>query len=115
MKLLIEKRHDIIFRRTGEISLCKNLTDALGVTCGDSVNFVKDGCEFMICKAPWGAKLRRAHKGGGFLRCNSVKITEMVIPEGEPYVAFRTGDKMEKDGTTYVYILTRQPCTRKRE
>ena len=115
MKLLIKKRHDIIFRRTGEISLCKSLTDELGVSCGDKVNFLQDGCEFMICKAQWGAKLRRANKGGGYLRCNSVKVAEMVIPEGEDCVAFRTGDKVIKDGTTYVYILTRQPCIRRKE
>jgi hypothetical protein len=115
MKLLIDKRHDIIFRRTGEISLCKNLTDELGVTCGDFVNFVQDGCEFMICKAAYGARLRSAHKGGGYLRCNSVEITEMVIPSGEQYVAFRTGDSVIRDGNKYVYILTRQPCIRRKE
>lgn len=115
MKLLIEKRHDIIFRRTGEISLCKKLTDELGVKCGDKVNFTQDGCEFMICKAPWGATLRRANKGGGYLRCNSTIVTEMVIPKGEDCVAFRTGDKVVKDGITYVYILTRQPCIRRKE
>lgn len=115
MKLLIEKKHDIIFRRTGEISLCKRLTDELGLTCGDFVNFVQDGCEFMICKAAWGARLRRAHKGGGFLRCNSAEITAKVVPSGEPSVAFRTGEKVIKDGNTYVCILTRQPCIRKKE
>ena len=115
MKLLIEKRHDIIFRRTGEISLCKKLTDELGVTCGDYVNFVQDGCEFMICKASWGAKLRKAHNGGGYLRCNSAEIAAMVIPNGEPCAAFRTGDKVIKEGKTYVYILTRQPCIRRKE
>lgn len=115
MKFLIDKRHDIIFRRTGEISLCKKLTDELGVTCGDFVNFVQDGCEFMICKASWGAKLRKAHKGAGYLRCNSADVSAMVIPEGEKCVAFRTGDTVVKDGTTYVYILTRQPCIRRKE
>lgn len=115
MQLLIERQHDIIFRRTGEISLCKSLTDALGASSGDCVNFVKDGCEFMICKAVYGARLRKANKGSGYLRCNSAKITAMVIPEGEPCAAFRTGDKVEKDGTTYVHIITRQPCIRKKE
>jgi hypothetical protein len=115
MKLLIERPHDIIFRRTGEISLCKSLTDALGVRCGDYVNFAQDGCEFMVCKAAYGAKLRKANKGGGYLRCNSTFITEKVIPEGEKSVAFRTGGTVVKDGITYVYILTRQPCIRKKE
>lgn len=115
MKFLIEKRHDIIFRRTGEISLCKKLTDELGVTCGDFVNFAQDGCEFMVGKAAYGARLRRANNGNGYLRCNSVKITSMVIPDGEDFVAFRTGDKVVKDGITYVYILTRQPCIRRKE
>lgn len=115
MKLLIDKRHDIIFKRTGEISLCKKLTDQLGVTCGDFVNFAQEGCEFMVGKAVYGARLRRANKGGGYLRCNSKLVTEKVIPAGEASVAFRTGDSVIKDGTTYVYILTRQPCTRRKE
>lgn len=115
MKLLIEKRHDIIFRRTGEISLCKKLTDELGVTCGDYVNFTQEGCEFMICKASWGAKLRKAHKGGAYLRCNSAEVAAMVVPEGEESVAFRTGDSVIRDGNKYVYILTRQPCIRRKE
>jgi hypothetical protein len=114
-KLLIEKPHDIIFRCTGEISLCKSLTDTLGIKEGDYVNFMQDGCEFMICKAQWGARLRKAHSGSGYLRCNSTLITEKVIPKGEKSVAYRTGDNVVKDGTTYVYILTRQPCTRKKE
>jgi hypothetical protein len=115
MKLLIEKRHDIVFKRTGEISLCKKLADELGVKCGDKVNFLQDGCEFMICKAQWGATLRKTGKGAGYLRCNSKLVAEKVIPEGEDEVAFRTGDKVEKDFKTYVYILTRQPCIRRKE
>lgn len=115
MNFLINKRHDIIFRRTGEISLCKRLTDELGVSCGDYVNFVQDGCEFLICKASWGAKLRKANKGEGYLRCNSAEIAAMVVPEDEQCVAFRAGGSVIRDGNKYVYILTRQPCTRRKE
>lgn len=114
-KLLIGRRHDITFKRNGEISLCKRLADELGVAFGDKVNFVQDGCEFLVCKAPWGARLRKANKGGGYLRCNSKAVAEMVIPDGEECVAFRTGDAVIRDGKTYVYILTRQPCIRKKE
>lgn len=115
MKLLIERRPDIIFHRTGEISLCKRLADELGAACGDYVNFAMDGCEFMICKASYGARLRKASKGGGYLRCNSSEIAAMVIPDGEQHVSFRTGDSVIIDGNTYVYILTRQPCIRRKE
>ena len=119
MKLLIERRHDIIFKRNGEISLCKRLADELGVASGDKVNFMTKDNEFLICEAGWGAKLRKANKGSGYLRCNSKLVTDMVIPEGEECVAFRTGDKViieSYTGKTGICILTRQPiCIRKKE
>lgn len=119
MKLLIDKPHDIMFRRTGEISLCKRLTDELGVTVGDKVNFLTKDNEFLICKAAWGAKLRKANKGNGYLRCNSKLVTDMVIPEGDECVAFRTGDKViieSYTGKTGICILTRQPiCIKRKE
>lgn len=118
-KLLIGRHHDITFKRNGEISLCKRLTDELGVTVGDKVNFLTKDNEFLICEAAWGARLRKANKGGGYLRCNSKAVAAMVIPEGEECVAFRTGDKViieSYTGKTGICILTRQPiCIRKKE
>lgn len=112
------RRPDITFHRSGIISITARVGGMLGLHEGDSINIAVSGGEYFLfavrhCIGRHEAQCFPTKRGGRNLRANSARLCRLLLDSiglsGCPRASFMAGEKVERDGTTFLPIITQNP------
>ena len=121
VKLLQHTRFpDVSFSRNGKIRITARVARALGISPGDALNIAVDGGEFLLYAIhihdaggfKYEAQCRPTNKGGRNYLAHSVRLCRTLLDlagVNDLKASFMVGPPFERDGLTYVPIITRRP------
>lgn len=114
------RRPDLSFHRNGTIRIAARVARILSLRPGDAVNIAVTDGEYLLYAVRYQntnyryeAQCYRSKRGGGENYCaNSVRLCRALfnsVGVKSAHVSYMAGDAVEKNGVTYVPIITLHP------
>lgn len=113
------RRHDLSFHRNGTIRIAANVARILSLHPGVSINIAESNGEYLLYAVHHPnsnhrcvAKCYRSKRGAEHYCANSVRLCRALfksIGVDAERISYLAGDPIEKNGVTYVPIITLHP------